>query len=218
MILITGSSGRIGGTLAHGLNTEYQLSRFDLKTGSDVLDVPVLFAASRGVSAIIHCALDEQAENWKSPKIEPKHLQMASNIYEAALANQIPRVIIASSVHADNFYHWQGPVLMDPDAHPHPKNPYGITKVATELLGSYYAETKGFEVVCIRFGGVNRENRPPTDTFGRGHWLSHEDLLELFRTILRSMPVSHRHTVMYAVSSTQHSVHDTVNPWGWKPR
>ena len=107
---------------------------------------------------------------------------------------------------------------MYPTTEPDPQNPYGISKVRMEQMGREYAAQHELEIVCIRFGGVNPRNRPPEDSWEKTHWFSHEDLLDLFNTILSSPTVPHRFTVMYAISPNSESYLNTKNPWNWIPK
>ncbi len=213
-IAVTGANGVIGTVLRNGLS-EFKITPIDLPE-VDVRDYEKLLDVFRGHSAVIHLAWDTKTENSRSGEINPDNLLMAYNVYRAALEAKVPRVIIASSVHADNFYSWKGPGLLSPDRTTVPDSPYGASKVFMEALGRYYA-SKGLEVVCIRFGGVNTKNKPPHDYYEKIVWLSHKDCTELVRKCVNAKVIPNSFLIVHAVSNNASRIHDCSNSLGWVP-
>ncbi len=218
-VAITGANGVIGSVLVRGLSGEYEITSLDLPE-VDVRDLGKLTEALRGHEAVIHLAHNVPGENFRNHKIHPDNLNMNYNVYVAAVAAGVRRVIMASSVHADDFYNWKGPGLLSADrSPPHPDSPYGANKVVAEALGRHYSEHDGLEVVCVRFGGVNSENRPPRDDLWEQRvWLSHRDLLSLIKKCLVAETIPGRFLVLYGVSDNTGKVHSTSNPFGWEPK
>ncbi len=216
-IAITGAKGMIGSVLVHGL-TECQVIPIDLPE-TDVRDLAKLTAALRGCDMVIHLAYI-CSENFRNHTIHPDNFVMNCNTYVAAKAAGVRRVIVASSVHADDFYKWRGPGLLSANRMPpHPDSPYGAHKIFVEALGRHYAEHDGLEVVCIRFGGVNQENLPPKDdVWEQRVWLSHRDLTSLVKACLSVENIPGRFLVLYGVSNNTGKIHDTANPLGWVPQ
>jgi len=215
-IAITGSNGTIGSVLKEGLK-EYQITSIDLPE-NDVRDYEKLLEVIPHHSAIVHLAWDTNTDNFKSEKINPENATMFYNVYKAAIEAGIPRVIMASSVHADRFYEWKGPDYMSPDRTPIPDSPYGAHKVFMETSGRYYA-IKGLEVVCIRFGGVNPQNKPPIDPpEERAVWFSHGDCVSLVRTVLEAQTIPNNFLILYGVSNNKNRLHDISNPFNWTPK
>jgi uronate dehydrogenase len=145
---------------------------------------------------------------------------MFFNVYNAALETGVPRVIMASSVHADDFHTPKDTAPISPDRIPTPDSPYGAHKVFMEATGRYYA-TKGLEVVCIRFGGINRENTPPVrdiDVRERGVWFSHRDCVSLIKSILEAKTIPDNFALIYGMSNNADKIHDVSNPFGWRPQ
>ena len=167
--------------------------------------------------AIIHLAWDTKTDNFKSEKINPENATMFYNAYKAAIESGVPRVIMASSVHADRFYGWNDPGYMSPEKTPVPDSPYGAHKVFMEASGRYYA-TKGLQVVCIRFGGVNPQNQPATEPpHERAVWFSHNDCISLVKAILKAKNIPDNFVVMYGMSDNPGRIHDISNPFSWRP-
>jgi len=215
-IVITGSNGTIGSVLKEGLK-EYQITSIDLPE-NDVLEYARLLEVMPHHNAIIHLAWDTKTDNFKTEKINPENATMFYNVYKAAIEAGVPRVIMASSVHADRFYGWKGPGYMSPERTPVPDSPYGAHKVFMEASGRYYA-TKGLEVVCIRFGGVNPQDKPPVEPpEERAAWFSHRDCVSLVRTILEAQLIPNNFFIVYGVSDSKSRLHDISNPLNWVPK
>lgn len=213
-IAITGASGTIGTVLKEGLKEEYEITSIDLPE-RNVLNYGQLLKIISQHLAIIHLAWDTITDNFKSEKINPENAEMFDNIYRAALEAGVPRVIMASSVHADGFYGWKGQGYMSVERTPIPDSPYGAHKVFMESLGRYYA-TRGLEVVCICFGGVNPQNKPPLDPpEERAAWLSHRDCVSLVKAILKAQTIPNNFFVLYGVSNNTNRIHDISNPLNW---
>lgn len=214
-VAITGASGTIGTVLRKGL-TDYDITAMDLPE-IDVRNYEKLLEVFPRHDSIIHLAWDAKTENFRSGKINLDNTLMTCSVYRAAIETKVPRVIMASSVHADNFYNWKGPELMSPDKLPIPDSPYGANKVFMEALGRYYA-ARGLEVVCIRFGGVNPEDKPPlNDYYESLIWLSHKDCVKLVRKCIDAETIPNNFLVIYGVSNNKNRVHDYSNPLGWVP-
>ncbi len=215
-VAITGANGTIGTVLRTGL-ADYEITPLDLPE-ADIRDYNRLLENFPGHDAVVHLAWDTKIENFRSGKINPDNMLMTYNVYRAAIETKVPRVVMASSVHADDFYNWKGVGLLKTDRTPVPDSPYGASKVFMEALGKHYA-TKGLEVVCIRFGGVNLENRPPKDDYyEKTVWLSHEDCTGLIKRCVEADRIPGNFLIVYAVSDNKNRVHDYSNPLGWVPK
>lgn len=219
-IAITGSSGTIGTVLKEGLSRDYEITPIDLPD-TDVRNYEQLLNAIQNHSAIIHLAWNSRTENLRNENIDPDNFLMAFNVYKAAREAKVPRVIMASSIHAHSFYGWKSPPLVSVDMTPVPDSPYGADKVFIESLGRYYA-SKGLEIVAVRFGGVNPGNASPsTEKYPseeRAAWLSHSDCISLVHKILGAEKVPNNFVLMYGVSDNLRRIHDVSNPFGWTPK
>lgn len=215
-ILITGSGGVIGSVLKKGL--KHETTDFDLPDSS-VLNLEDLLKATPGHDAVIHLAWGKKHDDWLSENFDPDNIQGAFNVYEAAHRAGVKKVIIASSVHADDFHgpHISGP--LNPYVLPTPDSPYGASKCMIEALGRYYATAKGLEVICIRLGGVNRADEPPASPHSeRQVWLSHKDCIDMMTACIDADTLPNKYAIMYGVSNNEDLVHDLTNPFGWRPQ
>ena len=216
-IAITGSKGTIGHVLIEGLKDTYDITSLDLPN-TDVRDYQKLLNIFPGHNAVIHLAWNTRIDNFRSGEIDSQNVQMFHNVFKAALETRVPRVIMASSVHADGFDNWQSSEMISSERTPIPDSPYGAQKVGMEAMGRYYS-TKGLQVVCIRFGGVNPQNQPaPEPPYERAVWFSHNDCVSLVEAILEADDIPDNFVVMYGISDNSSRIHDISNPFSWKPK
>lgn len=216
-VLITGSNGTIGKIIVSQISKYYKLTEFDLQK-HNACDYNDLVKAMKDQDVVIHLAWDTVKENWKSNDINPDNELMTFNVYKAAIEAKVPKVIMASSVHADDYSGWKGPKLMKTNTIPTPDSPYGASKVFMESLGRYYAK-KGLQVACIRFMGLNPDNKPSkNDPEAKKKYFSHGDCGDLIKAIIEAKKVSNNFSVIYGLSNNKGRIHDFSNPFGWKPK
>jgi hypothetical protein len=171
-----------------------------------------------GHDALVHLAWNTTSENFANENIDFDNALMAFNAYRASEQMRVPRVVVASSVHAD-VPNRHGEDLLVASAVSTPDSPYGASKVYVEALGRYFAG-RGLEVVAVRFGGVDRH--VSAKDFGNvtgpyPSWLSHADCVALIDACLTAPVVPGRYAAFYGVSDNRGRVHDTTNPFGWIP-
>jgi nucleoside-diphosphate-sugar epimerase len=217
-ILITGSKGIIGSVLQRGLGEKYQIRGVDLP--EDISHYEVLWAQMAGVDTVIHLARRFSPADpiERRMRIYPENVQIDVNVFTAVVEAHVKHLIMASSVHADNH---RDPAAVEPLRIPGsycPATPYGVYKLIEEEVGKTLSKQFGFEFVGVRFGGVTRDDSVKTGAGQTATWLSHDDLLSAIEACLRVEPVPGRSTVFYAVSNNADRIHDTTNPFGWRPR
>jgi len=112
-ILITGSSGFVGGHLSKRLKDKHEIIPYDLKEGKDILDERMLNEHMKSVEVVVHlAALVSQPESWKKPReYFQTNVVGTHKVVETAIKNGVPRVIYTSSA-----------AIYDPIT------PYGISK------------------------------------------------------------------------------------------
>lgn len=216
-ILVVGSKGVIGSMLRKQLphdTTDFDLPEYNAQNYKH------LYEKAKGHDTIVHLAWDFEADGWLAENLNPNNTKISFNVYQAAVDAGVKRVIVASSVHADKFAgrDVQAAGLLQPYALPTPDSPYGAGKCFLEALGRYYADAKGLEVVCVRFGGVNRNDAPPEAPYSeRQVWLSQRDCASLVHACIEAPSVPNRYAIVYGVSRNKDALHSTVNPFGWEP-
>jgi nucleoside-diphosphate-sugar epimerase len=223
-VLVTGSSGLIGGVVIRTLGDKYAFTGLDRAQPAGAPDIPTTvadvsnFAAIRpafdGMDAVVHLAADVSMHAaWES--VLPNNIVATYNVFEAARQAGVKRVVFASSNHAVGMCELDQPYArirqgnytgLDPATLPRvdhtvrirPDGYYGISKAFGEAVGDYYAENFGLSVICLRIGTVNRHNTPTRDVRHMATWLSHRDLAHLVDCCLTVEGV--RFDIVYGVS------------------
>lgn len=211
-ILVTGYKGTIGTVVMNGLGDRYRVRGVDLPE-YDLTDLSNVIAALEcPTDAILHFAWNANTENFRNRSYDYHNTLMFYNVYKAALEKGVKRVIMASSLHTIRFYPKVGRnqvIAAD--------SLYGANKIFLEEMGKVYAY-QGLEVVCIRFGGVNKGDEiDASEVMFDKIWLSHGDCCSLMAKCLQAVEVPNNFVIVDAVSNNYGRLHDTKNPFGWSP-
>jgi nucleoside-diphosphate-sugar epimerase len=189
-VLITGAAGRIGTMLRSRIARPGRTLRLldrvpvgDPAAGeeivqADVTDLPALIEASRDTDAIVHLGGLAGEDSWE--QISAINIQGTFNVFDAARAAGVPRVIFASSNHAVGFAD-RSAAPVPHDAFFAPDTYYGVSKVAGEALASLYANRYGLDAICLRIGSCFSR---PSDTRMLSTWLSPDDAGRLVEAAL----------------------------------
>ncbi|WP_060885181.1 NAD-dependent epimerase/dehydratase family protein [Streptomyces caniscabiei] len=204
-VLLTGAAGGLGTLMrdllpAHG----YELRLMDLlpvegapdAITADLADKDAVREAVRGVDAIIHLAGISLEASFE--KILRANIEGTYNLYEAARAEGVPRVVFASSNHAVGFTPrpGDGDPLIPVDTPHRPDTFYGLSKSFGEDLAQLYWDKYGLETVSVRIGSCFPE---PTSVRMLSLWMSPADGARLFHAALTAEHVGH--TVVYGSSA-----------------
>ncbi|MEZ0089418.1 NAD-dependent epimerase/dehydratase family protein [Streptacidiphilus sp. EB129] len=205
-VLLTGAAGGVGSFLRAslpGYGYDLRLSDIAPVPGApealtvDLRDAAAVREAVRGVDAVVHLgglSLEDSFERILAANIEGLH-----HLYEAVRAENVRRVVFASSNHTVGFV----PRPPDPekavlpvDTPLRPDTYYGLSKCFGESLASLYADKYGVETVSIRIGSCFAT---PLNTRMLETWLSPADAARLVHAALTAPDV--RHTVVYGISA-----------------
>jgi nucleoside-diphosphate-sugar epimerase len=169
-IFITGSSGFVGGELAKQLS-DYELVKYDLVNGHDILNYEQLKAAMKGCDVVVHLAAIPAPREGKTFQDYFKTNCIGTfNVAQAALENNVKRVIFSSST---TYYGVERGIPF-----PKPikeKNPivtqfattaslkcrdcdisYSTSKVIAEQVLANYGLNKKIDVIILRLGPVRK--------------------------------------------------------------
>ncbi len=203
-VLITGAAGAIGTTLHRGLAGRYALMRLadarevrareptEEAVRCDITDANAVAALMRDIDCVVHLAGVPREGPWDT--ILPNNVVGTYNVFEAARAHGVRRIVYASSNHVVGYYRVQQRVGVDEPVRPDSR--YGVSKVFGEALGRLYADKHGMSVACLRIGSFREY---PQDTRQLATWISPRDMIELVRCAIEA-PHYHYVTV-YGVSA-----------------
>lgn len=220
-IVVIGSKGKVGSVISAGLQESYELVGLDLPE-YDISDYETLKQSCDSADTIIYAAhsnkVPELRENNRSGVVDPENIHLEMNVFDVVSELGIPRLVMMSSVHADNFEEYQGSELLKCPGSYAPTSPYGVHKLVLEEQGKHFSASEGYEFIAIRLGGVTRDNAVKTYDKEKEVWLSHTDLQRCIGMCLADDTVPGRSTVFYAVSDNDGRLHDVSNPFGWLPQ
>lgn len=218
-IVIAGSEGTIGSVLYEGLSAHHEVIGLDLPK-HDISDYNHLLEQVQGADTIIHVAHSsnpDTRENWRSGRIDPMNVLLEMNVFAAAIEAGVGRLIMASSVHADDFNSYEGDHLLTVPGSYRAASPYGTHKLIAEEMGRFHSQHNGLEFIGVRFGGVTKDNSVRTHLKEPAVWLSHQDLIGSVGACIAAEEVPNNFAVFYAVSDNEGRIHSTDNPFGWQP-
>lgn len=221
-ILITGAAGVVGaglrGQFADGTRRLRLFDRLEVADlgaheeaiRGDIGDTEALARAMQGVRAVIHLAgcttdapMDAQIDG---------NIRGTWNVFDAARAAGVERVVFASSHHVVGYY--PRTRRIGPDALLRPDSRYGLTKAFGEQVGAMFADKYGLRVLCIRIGFVLDK---PVDRRRLAIWSSWRDLAQLVRIGLDHPEL--RYAVVFGVSANTRSFFDNSAAFrlGYRP-
>jgi len=146
-ILLTGGSGDLGRVLSPMLvDKGWDVLRFDIRAPQDqhgqflqgsVLDRDAIHEACKGVDAIVHIAAWHGIHEMRKEKSLHEFLSLnvggTINVLDAAIKNDIPRVVYISSTSAEDK-----------------SGVYGPTKAMAETIVQTYVEAHDLSVISLR--------------------------------------------------------------------
>lgn len=159
MILVTGSSGRVGRAVVAALRVRGRMVRgFDLRpsgTGGDEIigsleDAARLAEATRGITDILHLGAFMSWAPTDRDLMFAVNVEGTRRLLDAASAAGVRRFVFASSgeVYPENCPEFL-PVTED---HPlRPTSPYGLTKLLGEEMVRFHQRARSMETVILRF-------------------------------------------------------------------
>lgn len=238
-VLITGASGYIAGRMLPAFRERYELVLLDVKTtnreGGVVEGVQIADLTNtdrdayrshfEGVDALAHCGF-----KGGSFENELTNVQMAYNIYQTCVEEDVRRVVVCSSNHAADYYErliwadkWD---VVTPDTRPLSDNFYGWAKEAYEHLGFVFAtghvDGKKLQNVQLRIGGpreTDLEHINPNDLKpihrALGAYLSIRDQVQLFIKSIETENIEDENGVpfqiFYGISGNSHNFWSLAN-------
>ena len=223
--LITGAAGRIGSSLADLLKDRYDLRLHyhhtvpDRKPTQDFMIADVskydeIVPLMEGIDAVVHMAGDPSTRaTWEN--VRARNIDGVYNVYEAARAAGVRRVVFASTNHVMGMYDrdQQWPIYANQPVRP--DSLYGVSKAFGENLGRHYYDQHGLSVICLRIGWFLPQ---PRDEISRWMWLSPRDCAQVTSCAIET---DLGYGVFYAISrnARRHwDITDTMEKLGYRPQ
>jgi uronate dehydrogenase len=164
LVLVTGSSGRIGRAVVKELQARRQAVRgfdraatpglTDMVVG-DLTDAAAVARAMAGVQTLIHLAATPDDADFLA-EIVPNNIVGVYHVLESARAAGVQRLILASSGQVVWYQRFKGPWPLGADVAPTPRYWYAAAKLFLEGAGRAFAEKFGLEVLAVRLGWCPR--------------------------------------------------------------
>ena len=201
-VLLTGAAGKVAKRLRGPLSAlcrELRLTDIvpidDLGEkerfmGCDLADTASVLEVVKGVDKIVHFAGYPREAAWET--LVRANVIAVTNLWEAALAHGVQRIVYASTNHVVGFYPTASKIGVDAEFKCDSR--YGVTKAFTEIVARFYYEKYGIESLGLRIGRV--EDTPFDDRM-LSTWLHPEDLMQQVRLGL-TQPV--RADILYGIS------------------
>lgn len=173
-ILVTGAGGQVGlDLIGHLVSEGHEVHGSDVspRPGPERLDEsvpwhPLDVTEGERVEGLLrelapdqvfHLAAILSARGEKDPGLTYAVNQGGVyNVLEACRCAEVPRLVFTSTI----AVYGPGPPTVGDDAVLQPTTMYGVTKVAGELLGSYYVKRYGLDFRAVRFPGLISASLP----------------------------------------------------------
>jgi nucleoside-diphosphate-sugar epimerase len=166
-ICVTGASGQAGRAVvrdltAHGYDvapTDTVVSRADREAGmlrADLTDYGQALEALHGADAVVHLA-NIPAPGLETPAVTfNANITMNFNVFQAAAALDMVRVVWASSETTLGLPFDEPPryAPVDEDHYPVPTTTYALSKVASETVAGQISQWSGIPFVALRFSNI----------------------------------------------------------------
>jgi L-arabinose 1-dehydrogenase [NAD(P)+] len=173
-VAVTGAAGRVGRVTLAALSDEHTVTPITHRERDldsivlDITDRDAVQDAFAGQDMVIHLAGNPSPKaDWDS--VLSTNIDGTQAVFEAAVTNDVDRVAFASTNHVQHMYNVEGPEqvnttkadarTVDHDDPFRPDSFYGVSKMAGEGLGSYYADKHGLEVLNLRIGWLMDEEQ-----------------------------------------------------------
>ena len=222
-LLLTGAAGNLGRELRPRLKAYCETLRLSHRAemgaagpGEEVViaaleDKAAMQALLKGVDAVVHMGGVSTEKTWDS--ILDANIVGMVNLYEAARANSVKRIVFASSNHVTGFYRQHQ--VVSPQDPVRPDGFYGLSKAFGENLAQLYWNRHGIETVSLRIGSSYAE---PKDRRMLATWMSFDDTERLIVAALSAPVVGH--SIIYGMSdnSTAWWDNSSARHIGYRPK
>jgi nucleoside-diphosphate-sugar epimerase len=219
LILVTGSSGRIGKAVVQELQAQGLLVRgFDLAPTPNLPNMVLgtltsaddVARAMQGVHTVIHLAATPDDADFFA-EIVPNNIVGVYLIFEEAHKAGVKRIIAASSGQVVWHQRFTGPLPIGVEVQPTPRYWYAAAKLFLEGAGRSFAEKFGMEVISVRLGWCPRTPEQveeiKAEQWAQDVYLSPGDAGRFFACAVKAK-LSAKYNLLYATSKPKHVMYD----------
>ena len=176
-ILVTGAAGRMGRAAVRALVAAGWRTRgFDSLSApgagnfvvGNLADAEAVNRAMEGTSALIHLAATPDDDDFME-RLLPNNIVGLFNVFEAARAFDVKRIVLASSGQVNWWQQFDGPLPIKSNDPLTPRHWYAVTKVAAEAAGMAFARSCGMTVLGLRLGWLPRTKEQVAEIAAQAH-------------------------------------------------
>lgn len=174
-ILVSGSAGQVGSSLAEYLMKDHQVVGVDLRVPEweparkisikgDVREAGHMKKLMKDVDVVVHAAAQVNVDaSLKEPIVDASHnIDGTLTLLECARDINIQRFIYISSA---AVYGNQPTLPITEDEQLHPISPYGASKLTGEIYSMVYYRSFDLPTVCIRPFNIYSERQDPESPY-----------------------------------------------------
>jgi nucleoside-diphosphate-sugar epimerase len=192
---------------------------------ADLADADAVARAIDGMDAVLHIgAVPNPDASFQ--QVLDSNIRGTHHVLEACRQTGVKRMVYASSIMASwGYYVYEEPYRSIReerlDSLPHlipvithrdpvrPTEPYSASKVWAEAYCRSYVDAYGMSIICLRIGGVNKENAASKPA-SQAVWCSHRDVVNFTEQALIATgdPI---YDICYAVSDNRYRWVDIVH-------
>ena len=189
-LLVTGAAGGLGTLMRERLGAVGRSLRLSdithMEPGGpeaefvrcDLADPDAVKALVEGCDGILHLGGVSVEKSFET--ILPANIVGVYNLYEAARAHKMPRILFASSNHTIGYYTQD--THLTPDVPMRPDGLYGVSKCFGEAVAHLYHDKFGQETAIVRIGSCFPE---PRDHRMLSTWMSPDGFARLIDCVFR---------------------------------
>lgn len=227
-VLVTGLNGLIGSAMRRILADKYEWSALNRRElpgvptlQADISDLEAIRSAFEGIDTVVHLAAVARVDApWDD--ILPPNIIGTYNVFEAARAAGVKRVIFASSGATVAGIHQEEPFkalvegrysevggswpMLTHESMPRPMGLYGVSKVFGEVLARHFVDTSPMSVICLRIGWVGEQDRPSAPAHW-ANWCSQRDIVQMIDRSIQA-PANLRYDIFFVTSNNRWSYRD----------
>jgi len=208
VLVVTGTSGNLGGKLADALRAGYTLRCVDVRGGTGCIEADLATYEDswarhfEGAEMVLHFAGEPRpTATWA--QVQRGNMVATGHVLRAARCYGLRRVVFASTNQVMGGYRFSDKNITT-DMPPTPLNPYAVSKLFCEEAGRVFSSETGISFIALRIGNIQPgENIPHTGMglglWGQQMWLSNRDFIDGVRSAIEVPEV--RFSILNLVSN-----------------